>query len=71
MNIYRVFLYSKKRKKLSLFDYTKLDFVFRYIARDKVRRLMDIIYELDAFTTAAMVAKKKCWVYATAISEPC
>ena len=71
MNIYRVFLYSKKRKKLSLFDYTKLDFLFRYIARDKVRRLMDIIYELDAFTTAAMVAKKKCWVYATAISEPC
>ena len=63
-------LVFKKRKKLSLFDYTKLDFVFRYIARDKVRRLMDIIYELDAFTTAAMVAKKKCWVYATAISEP-
>lgn len=60
----------KKRKRLSIFEYTRLDFVFRYIARDKVRRLMDIIYELDAFTTAAELAKNRKWTYATAVLEP-
>lgn len=61
----------KGRKRFSLFEYAKLDFAFRYIARDKVRRLMEIIYELDVFTTASVVAKKRNWVYATAVPEPC
>jgi DNA mismatch repair ATPase MutS len=47
------------KKKLSAVDIAKADHLFRYLGYERLKALLDIVYQLDVFTSVGMMAKSK------------
>lgn len=49
----------QKRKRLYPHEIERLDLIFRYTMKEKIRELLTIYYELDVFISVASVAEKR------------
>jgi DNA mismatch repair ATPase MutS len=47
------------KKKLSAVDIAKADHLFRYLGYGRLKALLDIVYQLDVFTSVGIMAKSK------------
>lgn len=59
----------KKVKKLSAVDIAVFDHLFRYVCRDKVQRVLEIVYSIDALNSVANTAKNHHLAYPTVLDE--
>jgi DNA mismatch repair protein MutS len=45
-------------QKLSALDITRADYLFRNLKHDRIKTLLDVVYQLDVFTTVSLEGKK-------------
>lgn len=55
----KIVLDYKHRVRFFHFEYFKLDYYFRNIEFNNVRKILDMIYEIDAYQSIAIASKKK------------
>ena len=57
-------LTQQKDKRLSFYTVEKFDYILRYLKKENVRKLLDIIYQIDVYQAAATVMQKHKLVFA-------
>ena len=64
-----ILLQGKRSGKLSFNEVAEYDKVFRYNARDKIKKLLYFIYNLDVYISVAGVAKKRNFIFPKALDK--